>query len=802
MQPSADIERSAVVRQRIDLNFDWKFSETFSEEMVKPRYDDAGFAVVQIPHTNKELPYNYFSETLYQFVCCYRKNFRLPAQAFEENRRVLLHFEGAANYAKVYINGQLAGEHKGGYTPFTLDITSLVHKRVNTLAVMLDCTERKEIPPFGHVVDYLCYGGIYREVWLEITEETFIEDVFIKTPNVLGAYKILEADIRFNRPVSGTVALRVSDGDKVMGEKTAVIDGSVLRVRWNIKNARLWELDDPKLYTFSATCRGDGIKKRFGFREAKFTRGGFYLNGKHLKLVGLNRHQSYPYVGNAMPASAQRADADLLKFRLGCNFVRTAHYPDSIHFLDRCDEIGLLVFTEMPSWQHLGEGEWRENCLQNIRDMIVRDRSHPCVVLWGVRVNEGADCDEFYTETNALARSLDPTRQTGGVRNMPRSHLLEDVYTYNDFSHSGGAVKLLPPALVTGLSAPYLVTEHNGHMYPTKSFDREEIRREHALRHLRVQNKAFSSDRYSGATGWCMADYNTHKDFGSGDRICYHGVTDMFRVPKLAASVYASQQDAFPVMETSSSMDVGEYPGAVIGQTYIFTNCDYVEVYKNGEYKSTAYPDKKRFPFLPHPPILPYDFIGDALTREEGLDAKTAAALKDVVNKAGAVGYVMPPQYYVKMLYAIMHGRLSFQKLYGLVTKYFANWGDEQITYRFDGYKNGVLVKSITRTAVSGAVLSVKPDACKLTEDSTYDVTRVEVCALDTNGNRLPFANHAISVKLSGPAEIIGPDHFSLIGGDRAFWIRSAGKSGKVKVTVTGENLGKVSFEIDIEKKG
>ena len=789
------------MRKTIDLNFNWKYSPSFDEAMLRPGYDDGGFEIVDIPHTNKELPLNYFDEKCYQFVCCYRKTFRLPKEAFEAGRRVLLHFEGAANFAKVVLNGKPAGEHKGGYTPFTLDVTELVNRSNNVLAVMLDCTERSEIPPFGFMVDYLCYGGIYREVWLEITEESFIEDLFIKTPNVLRQYKIVEADISFNKPVKGAVLLKVSDGDTVLAERKAEIDGKVLRVRWNVKNARLWDVDDPQLYTFTAAWKGDETGKRFGFREVKFTRRGFMLNGRLLQLVGLNRHQSYPYVGNAMPASAQKADADLLKYRLGCNFVRTAHYPDSVHFLDRCDEIGLLVFTEMPSWQHLGEGEWRDNCLQNIRDMVVRDRSHPCVILWGVRVNEGADCDEFYTETNALARSLDPTRQTGGVRNMPRSHLLEDVYTYNDFSHSGGAVKLLPPAIVTGFKAPYLVTEHNGHMYPTKSFDREELRREHALRHLRVQNTAFGSRRISGATGWCMADYNTHKDFGSGDRICYHGVTDMFRVPKLAAAVYASQQDNFPVMESSSAMDVGEYPGAVIGQTYIFTNCDYVEVYKNGEYKSTAYPDFRAYPHLPHPPISPLDFIGDSLVTEEGLDEKAADALRDAFAAANKYGFVMPPVNYAKAVYGILKGKLKFQQIYDIVTKYFANWGAEQVTYRFDGYKDGRLVKSITRTAATEFILRAAADSLVLTEDKTYDVTRIELELTDGYGNRLPFSNNVVNVRVDGPARVIGPASFSLIGGDRAFWVRTVGRSGKAKITVESEGLAPTEIELEITKK-
>ena len=788
------------MRKRIDLNFNWKYADHFTEEMLRPGYADAQFEHVDIPHTNKELPYNYFNEKDYQFVCCYRKTFRLPAEAFENGRRVFLRFEGAANYARVYVNGKPAGEHKGGYTPFSFDVTALVNRGNNLIAVALDCTERSEIPPFGFMVDYLCYGGIYREVWLEIVEDIHIEDIFVKTPNVLGAYKIMEADIRFSGAARGPVTLKVT-GENVNAERKTDADGSFLRVRWNIKGAKLWDIADPNLYTLTVTYKSDTFSRRFGFREAKFTRTGFLLNGRHVQLIGLNRHQSYPYVGNAMPASAQHADADLLKYRLGCNFVRTAHYPDSTHFIDRCDEIGLLVFTEMPSWQHLGEGEWRDNCLNNVRDMVVRDRSHPCIVLWGVRVNEGSDCDEFYTQTNALARSLDPTRQTGGVRNMPRSHLLEDVYTYNDFSHSGGAVKLLPPALVTGFKAPYLVTENNGHMYPTKSFDREEIRREHALRHLRVQNKAFGNKRISGATGWCMADYNTHKDFGSGDRICYHGVTDMFRVPKLAAYVYASQQDDFPVMETSSSMDVGEYPGAAIGQTYIFTNCDYVEVYKNGEYKSTAWPDKKAYPNLPHPPISPLDFIGDALVTQEGLDEKTAAALKNAMVAAGKYGYVMPPHHYAELVYAFFHGKMKFEQMYALVTKYIVNWGAEQVSYRFDGYKDGKLVRSVTRTAVTETKLSAAADSTVLTEGATYDVTRVELAAVDGFGNRLPFANNAVKVTVDGPVKVIGPTCFSLIGGDRAFWVRTVGGAGKAAVTVEAEDLGTVTLELDVLKE-
>ncbi len=787
------------MRKRIPINFDWKYSEFFSEEMVEKKYDDSNFETVNIPHTNKEIPYNYFDETMYQFVSCYRKTVTLKKEDLEG--RLILHFEGAANYSKVYVNGTFVGEHKGGYTPFSFDVTDVVSSGENVIAVMLDSTERPEIPPFGKVVDYLVYGGIYREVWLEKVDNVYIKDVFVKTKNIFFDEKLVDLDIELSEEYSGILKLVFADGDKVLAERKIKAEGKKISHKWKVGKAELWDLDNPKLYNITVILDEDEYNVRFGFRSARFKTDGFYLNGKKIKIRGLNRHQSYPYVGYAMPASAQIADAELMKYTLGCNLVRTSHYPNSKHFLDRCDEIGLLVFTEMPSWQYLGEGEWRENCLDNIEKMIVRDRNHPSVILWGVRVNEGEDCDEFYTITNQLARSLDPTRQTGGVRNMPFSHLLEDVYTYNDFSHSGKGVKLLPPSIVSAsFKAPYLVTEYNGHMFPTKSFDREALRTEHALRHARVQDKSHGSDRTSGAIGWCMADYNTHKDFGSGDKICYHGVTDMFRIPKLAAAVYASQQDETPVLEVSSSMDIGDHPGGIQGPVHIFTNCDYVKVYRNGEFKSYAYPDKKRFPNLPHPPVMPDDFIGDSLIKEDGLDEVTAKNLKAALCAASVYGFIMPPQNYLKVAYAFLHGKMNISEMIEIVTKYFANWGDCQVTYTFEGYKNGEMVKSVTRTAVNSLDFNVKADKTELVEDETYDVTRIEVISVDQCGNRLPYDNTLVSVKIDGDAEVIGPDKFALVGGVRAFWVKTKGKTSNVKVTVSVEGRGEKEIDLNIKK--
>ncbi len=776
------------MRNTFPLNFGWKYSPSFSEDMIKKSFDDSSFETVDIPHANKELPLNYFDENSYQLTSCYRKAFDIKKA---KGMRYILHFEGAAVYSKVYLNDKFTGEYKGAYNRFSFDITDDIKAKGNMLVVELDSSERKEIPPFGNVVDYLVYGGIYREVWIEEVPEIYIDNAFVRTLNVLREKKLLSIDVTFSESTSGILKFSLFKGEEKIGEKSTEFKGRVINAKWAVKDVDLWSLETPNLYTLKVELAGsDEISVRFGFRECQFKKDGFYLNGKKIKIRGLNRHQSFPYVGYAMPENVQKADADLLKYDLGVNLVRTSHYPNSVHFLDRCDEIGLLVFTEMPSWQYLGDGEWRDICLDNVKRMVLRDRNHPCVILWGVRVNEGMDCDEFYSETNRVARELDDTRQTGGVRNMPFSHLLEDVYTMNDFSHSGGPVKLMPPAFVTkSLKSPYLVTEHNGHMFPTKSFDKEGVRTEHALRHTRVLNSAYGNSRTSGAIGWCMSDYNTHKDFGSGDRICYHGVTDMFRVPKLGAAAYRSQQENTPFLEVTSAMDIGEHPGGTIGDVWVFTNCDYVKVYKNGKYTSTIYPNSSKFKNLPHPPMIAADFIGDSVTTDDGIEGIAAELLTDALVAAQTKQWKMPPSKFLKAGAAMVIGKIPFGRMFDIVTKYIGGWGNEQITYAFEGYIKGECVKTVVRTAVTDLHLDVKADSITLKESDTYDATRIQIVALDQNNNRVPFADSSVKVTVKGPAKIIGPSEFPLIGGDRAFWLRTTGEKGDITVTVEAKGI-------------
>jgi len=151
-----------------------------------------------------------------------------------------------------------------------------------------------------------------------------------------------------------------------------------------------------------------------------------------------------------MPKRAQCKDADILKYDLHVNLVRTSHYPQSIHFLNRCDEIGLLVLEEIPGWQHIGDEQWQQVAQENVREMVERDWNHPSIIMWQVRINESGDNHDFYTQTNFIARSLDPSRAIGGTRYIENSELLEDVYTMNDFSEDQGTSYLRQPRKVTG----------------------------------------------------------------------------------------------------------------------------------------------------------------------------------------------------------------------------------------------------------------------------------------------------------------------------------------------------------------
>lgn len=814
----------------------WRFAPRFSESFTGPDSDISSWDSVEIPHTNIELPYNGFDETLCQFQSTYALDFSLDEKVGEEpafadipptasaasEKRHFLDFDAVMSACEVWVNGSRAGGHSGGFTPFSLEITDLVREgEPNRLVVAVDSTEDPDIPPFGGVLDFLCYGGIYRPVRLRSQGALFLSDVWLRGLDILADRKGLDihASVDYgggNGRVgaglapSASFALRarlLREGNPVAESLETPLRGktTILELR-NLRGIRLWEPDDPELYQVDVELLRDGRAEDrlgipFGFRTAEFRPEGFFLNGKRLFLRGLNRHQSYPYVGFAMPARVQKREALFLKRELGLNLVRTSHYPQSPAFLDACDEIGLLVFEELPGWQHVGEAVWKAKALSALGEMILRDRSRPSIVLWGVRVNESKDDSAFYRDTNALARRLDPDRQTGGVRYLEKSELLEDVYTFNDFVHAGGRIALKSPRRVSGgKRVPYLVTEHNGHMYPTKRFDNEERLAEHARRHARVLDAAMGDPSISGAIGWCAFDYNTHKDFGSGDRICYHGVCDMFRVPKYAAAVYASQLDPSvrPVLEAASLFAKGERSGARLLPIEVWTNCDEVILYRGAERVGVFRPERKSWPHLEHPPVVLGDLIGERLD-DSGFSAGDRRIIRRVsarIMERGAAGLSLADK--IPFGYLMLKNRLGYAAAEAIFSTYGMAWGAKDETFELVGMVAGrEAIRRRYGPDSRFARLDVSSDDPSLSSREP-DATRVLFRALDQYGNIFPFASGCVRIALAGPGRFIGPRSPALVGGCVATWVFGTDSPGCIEISAQCDGLEPAGIRIDV----
>ena len=739
------------MRSVTGFNENWVFNQGFAPELARA---PGGGEAVTLPHNAVELPFAYFDEGAYWRAFTYQKTFR--ADPAWEGKEVSLQFDGAMADAVVYLNGEQLAAHQDGYTPFTVRLTGKLKAGENLLAVKIDGSENPEIPPFGGRIDYLTYAGIYRDVWLKVTDPVSIGSVKIETPDALAPKKTVSIRVDLDNPrhlpIAGKLNATLRDADgRVLASTSADAAARTELTLGGLTDIALWDLRTPVLYRLELKLGEDSVTQQFGFRTAEFTPEGFRLNGRPLKLIGLNRHQSFPYAGYALGRAAQERDAEILKHELHVNLVRTSHYPQSPWFLDACDRLGLLVFEEIPGWQHIGEAAWKAEAVENVRRMITRDWNHPSIVLWGVRINESQDDHDFYLETNRVAHELDATRQTGGVRYITESELLEDVYTMNDFilgnEELGGnrpRTPLRPLSETTGLDrpVPYMITEFGGHMYPTKSFDQEQRQAEHVTRHLDVLNAAFGNPNISGAIGWCAFDYNTHKDFGAGDRICHHGVMDMFREPKFAAYAYASQcaPDEEVILEPVTFWARGERNIGGVLPLMVLTNCDEVELRYGNHAAKRIGPDRERYPHLPHAPVI--------IDRRHFSDAEL-----------------------------------------GL-------WGMEWQGAEIVGLIGGKPVKTVRFVADPvAATLSVVADRDRLSA-AGKDSVRVMIRALDQAGHKLPFLFEPVEIEVTGAARRVGPALVPLRGGATGCWLESTGEAGPITVKVTSPRFGTTSIAL------
>ena len=761
--------KGGMAAEQLPFHTDWLFGGLYSSGAMAPEFEDHSFERVTLPHCVSELSWHKWDPARWQQQWIYRKHFRI-SQAQQSGRRVFLKIGAAMTRATLWLNGQKLGTHMGGYLPLEYELTDQLKAGDNLLAIRLDADFDINVPPnkIGkgpRSVDFWQPGGLYRNATLCFVPRVFIQDLCVRPVDVMSAARKLQIRCTIDPGFipEGRMALGLSlrSDDRVLATTSQALSlqgpgRQVLDVPWTdaaINELKCWDVDHPHLYWVGATLSLEGrpiheYQVRFGVRDARFTPAGFFLNGRRLQLIGVNRHQFFPYMGGAVPDRLQAKDAQIIKADLQCNMVRCSHYPQSEAFFDACDELGLLAWEEAAGWGGpLGDAAWKESAVRAVAAMIKRDRNHPAIVVWGARLNETPDDVPLYTRTKKLAHRLDPSRQTTGAMiggKHDTRDFVQDVFSYNDYKRSKGPdgrfqPELLPPRM----DFPYLVSEAVGTLSgPAKYYRRIDsvaVQQSQAWAHARVQDLAASDKRYCGLLAWSGYDYPS----GSGNQfegVKYTGVIDLFRVPKPGAAIYQAQVDPAkkPVIAPAFYWDFGAdaLPLPEGQQAMICSNCERLEIFVGGRHYATVRPDEKQFPHLAYPP----SFIAFK---------KVTASAKPELRIDGYVGK---------------------QKL--LSRKFSADRSTDR--------------------------LLVAADDAVLRADGA-DATRVVFRTVDRYGAARPHGKGVVSFTLEGPAVLIGESAFALeqTGGVGAVWIRTLeGQTGTIKLTAVHPDYGKYRLSV------
>ena len=575
------------------------------------------------------LPHTPFVEPLvvlhqWQGICYYRKILNVSKK--EIDKQLWLEFEGAMHLADVWVNGQHLIQHSGGYTPFVVDVTGMLHAdRGNEILVRLDNRNNPLIPPGKplETLDFCYYGGLYRDVNLIVKHPVHITHpimanevagggIFVTYPYVSKQ----EAEIKVKTQVSNKVGtqrhltirhtLYEWSKKKGRGKKVALVESPLVLAagttqhhtqQFTVNNPKLWYPDSPALYVLRTEVL-DGRKvtdcedTRIGIRRIEMTREkGFVINDKPLKLEGSNRHQEYPYVGNAISDQAQYRDMYQIRDN-GFNTVRLGHYPQDPSVLEACDELGLLVIEPIPGWQFFNKAQgFVDHTYKDIRDLIRRDRNHPSVIMWETTLNESWPPKSWKDQAVRIAHEEFPGDQcyTSG-----------DTYGYDGFDvcYNDWKEGYNRPNTTSkpGFIREYYDYEFGGH-YSTTRVTRGDG--DYALMQ-NAWNAQWSHNRYRayypwtiGGAVWSMYDYNR----GCCDNICYSGLADLFRLPKFGLLYFRTQ------MKEGTFTPAGPMTYEVFINSHwlegssdtlqVYGNVDEVKLQLNGRVIARQYPDDK-----------------------------------------------------------------------------------------------------------------------------------------------------------------------------------------------------------------
>lgn len=591
-------ERVYRLRKKISLNADWTFHRNEpAGNAFETTYSDASWETVNVPHSALYVPptpegerTTLPGESTWSGICWYRKRFAVPQG--DHTQKCFLEFEGAMQSAEVYLNGRRIGGHgASGYTGFGFDITDAVDRTgENLLAVRLDCTYRWDIPPGnvpntgagGEYPDFYIFSGLYRNVWLVCTDNVHIPAYGhrITTPGAGGTVRIRTAVKNDGAlPAECTVRSVVVDADgDVVAEAGAT--GSVAAGEAHlfdyatpaIAAPALWSPESPVLYraftkVFVDDQEVDDQVDRFGFRTLDWrVAGGFFLNGARYVLKGVNMHQVFAWVGNALPASRYYEEVRLAK-EMGANAIRCAHYPRCKDFYDACDELGILCEPELPSWggsiTSYPDLFWSrmDSCAVA---MVNAGFNHPSIILWGLFNEAAGDFPGQFASLHNRIKSMDSTRFTSVANNKIQSaNRTTDIYGYNygnlpDWSgaryynaeyHEGWMIACFRGDTVNSTTTEEcLVATCNLRSeddYATERYDGRWIR------------DIFSSTGddlpLAGGHMWCFVDYWTPCNVGNHPM----GVLDHYRIPKKVYYTFRTNwtgnADDYPVTGLTAS---------------------------------------------------------------------------------------------------------------------------------------------------------------------------------------------------------------------------------------------------------
>ncbi|CAL66697.1 glycoside hydrolase family 2 protein [Christiangramia forsetii] len=582
-------------RSKININNGWKFHlGEVSGNPGKIEFNDVQWKEVSVPHTLQLVSYeldsikeSWVQEKYLRDFGWYRKNLVIDAAADE---KVFIEFEGVHNATEIWVNGEQAGSFKiNGYVPFHFDITKYVKPgQQNLIAIKADNSYDKSIAPDPHRTDYVKFGGLYRDVYLVKTNKLHVnfnwEDynagVHITTPTVNtnnGTVSIkTTVSNEYDVPQNTKIATRIiNDKGYVIKnlENEVLIPANSTHTFYQTTGIdddfHLWSPDTPYLYRVNSVIYNeeepvDYVENRFGFRTFKLVEGkGFVLNGEPIFLIGVNRHQNFPNIGDAVPNALHYQEALQYK-QAGMNIIRLAHYTQDDAFLDACDELGLLVYEEPSTWIEWGGEEWFSKLDRATRIMIRNHRNHPSIVFWGAGINHRGPVPQM----QYVAKEEDPNRLTASASspwNGVKNAGITDVHATMDYRRTEWPE-----------SDFNMVMEHG-------SSANAEVNQFHISRYK-------ASKQNIAAIGWLGADYNhLQPDIIDSrwkrDFMTTYAVLSAYRVPKPVYYWYQSELVSKPIVHIADESVSNN------GKIRVFSNAREVALYHNDSLISRQLPD-------------------------------------------------------------------------------------------------------------------------------------------------------------------------------------------------------------------